>query len=216
MKLQLALDCNLDLSGAKELAGDVYDSVDILEAGTPFIYQWGMEGVSMLKEAFPEKIVLADLKIADAGYLEAEVAFRMGADVVTILGVTEEVTILNALMAARSYGKKVMVDMLAVRDLEMRLVEVDSMGVDYICLHTSKDLQKLNKDVSQAFARLKGMVTHAKLVLAGGISLDNIEKYAAIHPDIIVVGEGITAQREPKAAAAGIRNVMNRYEGREE
>ncbi|MGI6071081.1 MAG: 3-hexulose-6-phosphate synthase [Blautia sp.] len=214
MKLQLALDCNLSLESAKELARVTEDSVEILEAGTPFIYEWGMEGVRMLKEAFPQKTVVADLKIADAGYLEAELAFRMGADIITVLGVTEDATIVNALMAARSYGKKVMVDMMAVKDLRARLKEIDSMGVDYICLHTSKDLQKLGQDVSQAFDSLKGMITRARLVLAGGISRENIEKYAAIHPDVIVVGEGITAQKDSGAAAAGIRRIMDQNERR--
>ena len=45
----------------------------------------GLEGATVLKKKFPDKLVLADLKIADAGYREAENAFLAGADIVLSL-----------------------------------------------------------------------------------------------------------------------------------
>ena len=79
MKLQLALD-DLTLDEALELTEKVQDYIDIIEIGTPFVYQEGMRAVKMLKEHFPEKEILADMKIMDAGYYEAEEALKVGAD----------------------------------------------------------------------------------------------------------------------------------------
>lgn len=212
MELQVALDFDFSVEKAEEMTREVREYADIVEAGTPFLMEWGLEGVTALKKAFPDKKILADLKIADAGYREAENAFLAGADIVTVLAITDDVTIQNTVKAARTYGKKVMADMLAEKDMRKRLVEIDQMGVDYICLHTSKDLQKLGNNVSEAFAELKKFVSTAKVALAGGINEESIAQYAAIQPDVIVVGEGITLKENPGQAAAHVKDKMCKYE----
>ena len=52
---------------------------------------------------FPDKEILADLKIMDGGYLEASYAYEAGAAYATILGVSDNLTIEGALKAARDY-----------------------------------------------------------------------------------------------------------------
>lgn len=208
MKLQLALDFDLSMQDAVEMVKKTEKDVDIIEAGTPYLMDHGLEGATVLKKEFPDKLVLADLKIADAGYREAENAFLAGADIVTVLSVTDDSTIENVIKAARDQGKQVMVDMLASPNLEKRLQEIDQMGADYICLHTSKDLQKLNNDVSEAFAILKKYVKKSKVAIAGGINKESAAKYAAINPDVMVVGEGITKSEAPGETTACIKKVM--------
>ena len=46
----------------------------------------------------PTATLLADLKIVDAGELEAQIGFDAGADIVTVLGVAHDVTIQGALL----------------------------------------------------------------------------------------------------------------------
>mgnify|MGYP004697665979 CR=1 FL=1 len=229
MQLQAALDYNykapdarsetslseltvFDAALAKKLLSEAGDSVDIVEIGTPFVLEYGLAAVRELKAAFPEKTILADLKIADAGYHEAASAFLHGADIVTVLGVTEDATITGAIAAARAYGRAVMVDMLAVADLPARLAQVDKMGADYICLHTSKDLQRLNPDAAKSFALLKNYVNYAKLVLAGGINRTTVEKFASIQPDVIIVGEGITGADSYAEATAFFKSALRSAE----
>lgn len=229
MQLQAALDYNykatdarsetslpeltvFDAALAKKLVSEAGDSVDIVEIGTPFVLEYGLAAVRELKAAFPEKMILADLKIADAGYYEAASAFRHGVDIVTVLGVTEDATITGAIAAARAYGRAVMVDMLAVADLPARLAQVDKMGADYICLHTSKDLQRLNPDAAKSFALLKNYVNYAKLVLAGGINRTTVEKFASIQPDVIIVGEGITGADSYAEATAFFKSALRSAE----
>ena len=52
-----------------------------------------MEAVRRFRARFPEKELLVDLKIMDAGALEAGAAFAAGADLVTVLAVTARATI---------------------------------------------------------------------------------------------------------------------------
>ena len=87
MKLQVALD-TLTLEDCLTLLEETKGSVDIAEVGTPFIIEEGMRPVREFKKHFPDIEVLADAKIMDAGELEAETAFKAGADIVTVLGLS--------------------------------------------------------------------------------------------------------------------------------
>ncbi len=212
MKLQAAFDFHFTSKRAEELAKCIEAYIDVIEVGTPFIMEEGLGAVKRLKEKFPKKQILADLKIVDAGSYEADAAFQMGADIVTVLAAADNATIQNVQQAARACKKEVLVDMLSVSCLPERIREIDAMGADYICLHTSKDLQKIDTDAAQAFRTLKNLVSRAKLALAGGICCGNIEKYAAIRPDLIIVGEGISGEADPGRAAASIKEKMQQYE----
>ena len=64
MKLQLALD-DITLEDAMELVDKVHDYVDIVEIGSPFIIDCGMEPVKRIKAKYPELEVLADTKIME-------------------------------------------------------------------------------------------------------------------------------------------------------
>lgn len=212
MKLQIALDFDFDTKTSARLLKQVVEQVDIIEIGTPYIMEHGLEAVRETKTAFPQKAVLADLKIVDAGYYEAKAAFAAGADIVTVLAVSDDATILKAKEAASEYGRAIMVDMLSVADLPLRIGQIDALGVDYICLHTSKDLQKLHTDAASAFEVLRSQVKRTKLALAGGINEANVESYAAIRPDVIIVGEGIAAASDPHRTASAIKTVIERCE----
>ena len=71
MKLQLALD-ELKLEEALIFAEKVQEHVDIIEIGTPFVIDSGMEAVRRFKAKFPDKEILSDEKIMDGGYYESQ------------------------------------------------------------------------------------------------------------------------------------------------
>ena len=103
MKLQVAMDV-LTTDDALALAGKVAPYVDIIELGTPLIKSEGLAAVTAVKNAHPDKIVFADLKTADAGALEADIAFKAGADLVTVLGTAGDSTIIGAIKAATAHA----------------------------------------------------------------------------------------------------------------
>ena len=141
MKLQLALDL-LDVGAVRRLLDEVIDLVDIVEIGTPLILQEGMTIVTEIKERHPTVTLLADLKIMDAGEIEAKIGFDAGADIVTVLGVAHDSTIQGALNQAHRRGKQIMVDLIAVNDVQTRTRDLDLLGVDSLCVHTAFDVQK--------------------------------------------------------------------------
>lgn len=190
MKLQIALD-TLTLEECITLMDEVRESVDVIEVGTPFVIEEGMVPVRELKKRYPEKEVLADVKIMDAGEYEADKCFEAGADIVTVLGVSNDATIEGVVKSAKKYGKKVMVDMIAVKDLETRTAELDTMGVDYICVHTAFDIQATGKNPLDELIVVNKIVKNAKSAVAGGVKLATIDAIVSEGAGIIVVGGAI-------------------------
>lgn len=190
MKLQIALD-TLTLEECITLLDEVRESVDVIEVGTPFVIEEGMMPVREFKKRYPEKEVLADVKIMDAGEYEADKCFEAGADIVTVLGASNDATIEGVVKSAAKYGKKVMVDMIAVKDLAQRTAELDQMGVDYICVHTAFDIQSTGKNPLDELMVVNTIVKNAKSAVAGGVKLATIDAIVKEGAQIIVVGGAI-------------------------
>ncbi|MGA9173277.1 MAG: orotidine 5'-phosphate decarboxylase / HUMPS family protein, partial [Thermoactinomyces sp.] len=92
MKLQLALD-RLTVSEAIKIADQVKAEVDWIEVGTSLIKEYGMSSVKALREAFPDHIIVADMKTFDNAAYEMEICFAAGADVATVMGAAPVETI---------------------------------------------------------------------------------------------------------------------------
>lgn len=207
MKLQLALDL-VNITEAIELIKEVEEYIDIVEIGTPVINKEGLKAVAEVKAAYPNLEVLADLKIMDAAGYEVGNASAAGADIITILAQAEDSSIKGAVEAAKKLGKKILVDMIAVKDIKTRAAELDLMGVDYICVHTGYDLQAEGKDSFADLRTIKSIVKNAKTAIAGGIKLETLPEVIKAQPDLIIVGGGITSKDDKKAEAAQIQKLI--------
>lgn len=208
MELQLALDL-VDIPGAKQAVSEVAEYIDIVEIGTPVVINEGLRAVKEVKEAFPHLTVLADLKIMDAGSYEVMKASEAGADIITVLGASDDSTIRGAVEEARKHGNKILVDLINVKDIAGRAQEVDAIGVDYICVHSGYDHQAEGKNSFADLKAIKAVVKNAKTAIAGGIKLDTLPDVIAAQPDLVIVGGGITGAADPKATAAQIRELVN-------
>lgn len=203
MKLQLALD-DITLEDALVLLHKVEPWVDIIELGTPFIIDYGMAAVREIKLAFPDKTILADLKIMDAGQWETELALRAGADIVTVLGVTDNLTIKACVEQANKYGKEIMADLICVDDLQSRIVQLEEMKVHIIAVHTGADQQATGRTPLDDLALLSKTCQQSKIAVAGGINQTTVDQYCRLSPDIIIVGSGITHSETPADDARNI------------
>lgn len=208
MELQLALDL-VNIPEAKKLVKEVAEYIDIIEIGTPVVINEGLRAVKEIKEEFPSLKVLADLKIMDAGGYEVMKAAEAGADIITVLGATDDSTIRGAVEEAKKHGKKILVDMINVKNIEERAIEIDALGVDYICVHTGYDLQAVGQSPFEELRIIKRVVKHSKIAVAGGIKLSTLPEVIQAKPDLIIVGGGITGQEDKKAVAAEMRRLIN-------
>ncbi|WP_410512783.1 3-hexulose-6-phosphate synthase [Paenibacillus sp. BR2-3] len=208
MKLQLALDL-VDIAGAKEVVAEVAEYIDVVEIGTPIVINEGLHAVKAIKDTFPSLTVLADLKIMDAGGYEVMKAVEAGADIVTVLGVSDDSTIKGAVEEAKKQNKEILVDLINVKDIKARAAEVDALGVDYICVHSGYDHQAEGKNSFDDLNAIKSVVKNAKTAIAGGIKLATLPEVIRANPDLVIVGGGITGEADMKAAAAEMKRLVS-------
>jgi len=206
VKLQLALD-TLDGEEALKLASLAAPFVNILEAGTPLIKSVGIDIVTRLKSAHPEKILLADLKSSDVGAYEADMAFRAGADIVTTQGITTLATIREVQREADKWQRRAEVDMTGVVDPVERAKEVRGMGVSLVLYHRSIDEETTQGALwdERAVNTVREMCSLGiDVAVAGGIDQDVLPLLRGVPIYGIVVGRGITSRSNPTQAAQQI------------
>ncbi|MCK4613232.1 MAG: orotidine 5'-phosphate decarboxylase [Thermoplasmata archaeon] len=189
----------------------VEGGVDWLEAGTPLIKSEGMDSVRELRRLFPKYKIVADLKIMDVGGFETEIAGRAGASVVTVMGVSDDPTIEEALRAGRKYGVEIMVDLLGVKGKVSRAQEVEKMGVDYLCLHVSIDKQMLGASPCEEIKEVADAVS-IPIAAAGGLNSENAHLAARAGASIIIVGGAISKAPDVARAARKIKEALEKDE----
>ena len=201
-KLQVALDL-LSVDEALKIAKEAWDNgAEILEAGTPLIKKEGMYAVKALREKFPEAIIVADMKAMDVGGLEAKIAHEAGANIVTVLAVASDATILEALEYARKHGVLIMVDLISHPNPEARVLELANMGVDILGVHLGIDVQKKLGITASSKATIEIIKRIRKLfkkpiAVAGGLKPGKIAPIVKAGANIVVVGSAITKSPNP-------------------
>jgi 3-hexulose-6-phosphate synthase len=203
MKLQVAMDV-LTTDDALALAAKVAPYVDIIELGTPLIKAEGLRAVTAIKAAHPDKIVFADLKTMDAGELEADIAFKAGADLVTVLGTAGDSTIVGAVKAATAHGKGVVVDLIGVADKVTRAREVTALGAQFVEMHAGLD-EQAEPGFSLKALLNQGETAKVPFSLAGGVNLTTIAAVQRAGATVAVAGGAIYAAADPAAAAKELR-----------
>jgi len=206
--LQVALDF-VDLSRAIKCAEEsVRGGIDWLEAGTPLIKSEGLNAVRKLRERFPDKMIVADMKIMDAGRIEVEIAAKSGANIVCVLGAASDSTIKECVDAAHNYGAKIQVDLIAIKDVKKRAYEVARLGIDYIGIHCSIDDQMCAKN---PFGELKEVAKHLSIpiAVAGGINSETAPDAVKAGASIIIVGGAINKSKDAEKSTKGIRRSID-------
>ncbi|TRZ88744.1 MAG: bifunctional hexulose-6-phosphate synthase/ribonuclease regulator [Methanosarcinales archaeon] len=204
--LQVALDV-LEIDRAIQIAKEaVAGGVDWIEAGTPLIKSEGMNAVRQLKAAFPDRVILADMKTIDTGAMEIEMAAKAGADIVILLGSADDSTIQDAVRAARKYGVKLMADLISADDPSNRAVQLVDMGIDYINIHSGIDQQMTGNDPVKDIKEFK---VNVPLAVAGGLDAKSAAKAVVSGARIVIVGGNIVRSSNVTAAAKAIRRSID-------
>ncbi len=209
-KLQLALDF-LELPRALKVAEAAGPAgVDYIEAGTPLIKSEGLSAVRELRKKFPDKLIVADMKVMDAGRIEAEAAAKAGANVVTVCAAADEGTIAECVRAGRRHGIEVAVDLMGISEPVAFAQKAAELGVAWLNVHVPIDAQMQGAEVA-GFEMLEKIrrATDLTLAAAGGINSQTAPAAVKSGADVVIVGGAITKADDPRRAAAEIRKAMD-------
>ncbi|MHB8052584.1 MAG: orotidine 5'-phosphate decarboxylase / HUMPS family protein [Methanoregula sp.] len=211
--LQVALDL-LEQKRALQIAQESVDGgADWIEAGTPLIKSEGIQAVRSLRDHFPQATIVADMKIADTGAIEVEMAAKAGADIVCILADADDAVVADAVRAARLYGIRLMADLINTADPKDRAVQMESMGVDIICAHVGIDQQMTGKDSLDLLSTLAGTV-RIPVAVAGGIDAEGAAEAVRRGAGIVIVGGWIIRSADVTASTRKIRAAMDKPSGK--
>ncbi len=166
-----------------------------------------MNAVRETRRKFKDRVIVADLKTMDTGRLETEMAFKAGANVAIVLGVSDDSTIKEAVEAARNYGGAVMVDIINVKDPIKRSEELEALDVDIICVHVGIDQQMRGVDPLDLLEKIRDRVS-IPLAIAGGITSENAGIAVERGADVVIVGGAITKSENATEAARLIKKAM--------
>lgn len=200
--LQVALDFT-DLDVALKVADIAWEGgVTWLEIGTPLIKCEGVKVIRIFRERFSEDVLIADMKCMDAGDIEVSLAANAGADIVTVLGVAHNTTIIQALRSAKKLDVMIMVDLINISNPVRRAMEVERLGAHFVCLHTGIDVQRCKsstvaEEFLDALIKLKALIK-LPVAVAGGVNLFNARRMIDAGAQILIVGSAITKSDNPK------------------
>jgi 3-hexulose-6-phosphate synthase len=206
MKFQLALDV-FETSKAISAAEELGDLFHVLELGTPLILKEGHYVIEEMRKRFPHHDILADYKMMDAGSYEAHIAFESGASIVTVCGCANSATIEGAIEQAKKDGGQVLIDMIEVKDFEKNVAIYDSLGADYIQVHTATDGRGLKSPLEELIIAKK-ILRKTRCAVAGGIGEDNIADIVKNGPDLIVIGNKVMRAPDKRRAMIKIMEIV--------
>jgi len=206
--IQMALD-SLDFDQTVALADQVAPYVDIFEIGTPCIKYNGINLVNALRQRFPDKLLLVDLKTMDAGEYEAGAFYAAGADICTVLGVSGLATIAGVIKAAKKHGAETQIDLINVADKAECARESVKLGAQIMGIHTGLDAQAAGHTPFGDLNEIASMGLGVRISVAGGIKQATVQQVVEAGANIIVVGAAIYSAPSPAESAREIRELVD-------
>ena len=209
-KLQLALD-NTDLVSALAPLQKAAPYLDVIEVGTILCLAEGMRAVREIRALFPEKIVLADVRIAEAGGLISKLAFEAGANWVSVVSGASLNTVEVVVAEAQKHGGDVQIELFDGWTMDDARRWRD-LGVRQAITHRSRDLEAKGELTwrQRDFDEIRSLAAMGfEVTVTGGISLKDIPLFAGVPVFVFIVGRGIYQAQDPAAAAQAFRNAIH-------
>lgn len=210
-RLQVALDA-LDLPSALGPLQKAAPHVDIIECGTVLVLCEGYHAVRAIRALFPDKPILADVRIAEAGAKIARLAFESGADLVSCVAGASLTTIEQVCRVAAEFDGEVQVELADEwYDAERARAWRDA-GVRHVIVKRSRDREAAG-DLSwkdEDMDRVDELAAMGFTVtITGGVSAEDLPAFAGRRVGIVIAGRAIVGAADPAAAARRLRQTLD-------
>lgn len=211
-RLQIALD-TLDLPAALGPLQKAAGHVDVIECGTILVLCEGYHAVRAIRALFPDKRILADVRIAEAGAKISRLAFEASADLVSCVAGASLTTIQQVCRVAAEFGTEVQVELADEwYDVE-RARAWRAAGVQHVIVKRSRDREAAG-DLSwkpDDLARIDELASLGFTVtITGGISPKDLPTFAGHPVGIVIAGRSIVEADDPAAAARELKDTIER------
>jgi 3-hexulose-6-phosphate synthase and related proteins len=203
MKIQLAID-RVSVEEALTILAEVQEFVDIIEVGTSLIKDFGLESVRRIKSEYPDKKILADMKVIDEVEYEFRAAYDAGADIVTIMGAAAPISIAIGQEVAREYNKEYMIDLLEVEQDKLQKLLIYEDAIFAIHLPADKKGEGLSTLLEESLSYLGD---GKRIATAGGVTLEELPLLHVGQVEIAIVGGAITKSEDRRNVAMQMKEM---------
>lgn len=209
--LQVALD-TLDIPSALKATRALASEVDVLEVGTILCYSEGARAVATLRALYPDQIILADLKAADAGTTVAEIVFSQGATWMTVICCAPYATMEAALEVARKYGGDVQIELYGEWTFEQAAKWLES-GLTQAIYHRGRDAEFAGQKWGEAdLAKIRRLSEMGfEVSVTGGLNPKDLGIFKGIPVKCFIAGRGLYGAEDPAQAAREFKAAINNY-----
>lgn len=209
-KLQFAID-SINLDQISRMVDEaVLGDVDIIEIGSSVIIKHGLGIVMNICQKYSATPVYADIKMVDFPEIEVKECLQAGATFFSVMVFTNKENIIKSLeLATLSHATAVFSTMgYPLNIMKERIMDVLNWGGNYFIAHGSgASLKNAFSDMKKK-AEILSEFDNVKLVLAGGITESNIKRILKYSPEIIIIGRGISQQKDIKSTIQRIKTVL--------
>jgi 3-dehydro-L-gulonate-6-phosphate decarboxylase len=206
--LQLALD-HTSLSAALHDVTLLQEHVDIVEAGTLLCLTEGLSALKSLRTHCPDKIIVADWKVADAGEILVQQALSAGANWMTVICAAPLATVEKSHWQAQSLGGEIQIELFGNWTLDDAR-EWYRLGVRQAIYHRGRDAQASG----QAWGRddLNRMKALSDIGLAlsvtGGLTPTDLVLFKDINVKVFIAGRALANAPQPQQAAQAFHDSL--------
>ena len=206
--LQIALD-TFDLDSALRTTRLVHDVVDIIEVGTILCLAEGLSAVKTIKTLYPDKLVLADVRVAEAGALISRMVFDTGADWISVLSSASLPTIQAVAKEAFSKGGDVQIELQEGWSTE-KMDACLELGVSQVIFHKSRDSEKLASGWAPDMLNLiRSMIERGfRVSITGNLTTADLVTFKGISIYSFVAGRSIREADNPRATAMAFKETI--------
>ena len=184
--------------------------VDWLEAGTPLIIAEGVNGIRALRSEFgPDVPIVADLKIMDGGWLEAQLMAEAGANYVVVMERAHAETIKVVVKAGRDFGVQIMGDNLAAPDMVASAKRLEELGCDFVIHHIGFDERRgiaaMGQPMPSPLDQLREIVRAVSIPVqaVGGLTVEQAVRTPEYGAPLVVLGAPLTIDADAFKTASG-------------
>jgi 3-dehydro-L-gulonate-6-phosphate decarboxylase len=208
--LQIALD-TFDLPSALGPLQKAAPHIDVIEVGTILCLSEGMHAVRAIRSLFPDKIILADVRIAEAGGIISKMAYDAGADWVSVVSGAAPVTAEVVHDIAKARGKDVQIELSDGWTWDMAKHWAD-LGIKQVITHRSRDGEvkgdlTWSEEDFDTIRRLDEM--GFDVTVTGGVNAADIALFKDVPVYIFIAGRAIRGADDPAAAAQEFQSAID-------
>lgn len=209
-RLQIALDTD-SLSKALAPLNKAIENVDVIEVGTILILHEGLRAVREMRALYPEKPILADVRIAEAGSIISRACYEAGASWVSCVAGASLTTIKQVVEVAEEYNGEVQVEL---NDDHYTLEKAKAWresGVQHVIVKRSRDQEAAGilEWGSEDLQRIEDLKKLGFTVsITGGIKPNELDTFKDSSVDIVIAGRYIVGAEDPNAAATTFQAAM--------